>query len=323
MGATAWPTRRPPCRRATWTRRSMDSTGAEGEFVGGEVRRRQPADPDPGAVPADRPHARRDPDLLRRGPAAGRRRWRAHAHELDALPGGIDALAPDDGRIPVENLQGLSPAMARVRGEFEQAAVRGRGHRHHVRAPPGVIEAGDLLREKLAQALPPVRSADEMLRALPAFAGIDAPRHYLLGPENSAELRATGGCSRRSRSSRSTTARSPSSPFRDIKDIPSLDRGRPRSGPPRSSRTSTLSFNSAGLGPQRHRHPGRTHRLAVPGEPVERDEARTRSTASSSSTSRRSSYLVDATGPLEVARRPRRPDEAQRGAASSRTRPTA
>ena len=175
-------------------------------------------------IPALFPLVGRTPDAIRTFSDVGLRVAGAGVeltHELDALPGGIDALAPEDRRIPVENLQRLSPVMARVRGEFEQAADEAEGIATTL-VPQDVVTGGDLLREKLMQALPAVRSADEMLRALPSFAGIEAPRHYLLGPENSAELRATGGLLTTYSIITIDDGRITLVPFRDIREIPVL-----------------------------------------------------------------------------------------------------
>jgi hypothetical protein len=108
------------------------------------------------------------------------------------LPGGLDALAPHDGTIPIDTLSGLSPTISAARGQFEEAALEAEGLATTL-VPHQVVEAGDLLRAKLGQALPIVRSADELLKALPTFAGADGPRHYFLAPQNPTELRGTGG----------------------------------------------------------------------------------------------------------------------------------
>jgi hypothetical protein len=175
-------------------------------------------------IPALFPLIGRTPDAIRTFSDVGLRVSGAGVeltHQLDALPGGIDALAPEDRRIPVENLERLSPVMARVRGEFEQAAVEAEGIATTL-VPQDVVSGGDLLREKLTQALPAVRSADEMLRALPAFAGIDSPRHYLLGPQNSAELRGSGGLLTTFSIVTIDDGLITLVPFRDIREIPVL-----------------------------------------------------------------------------------------------------
>lgn len=196
-------------------------TAAEGEFRQAKASGDNPLL----RIPALFPLIGRTPDAIRTISDVGLRLSDAGGEitrAIGELPGGVDALAPDEGRIPVETLQGLAPAMSRARAAFEQAEVQAQGIATTL-VPRQVVEAGDLLREKLGQALPPVRSADEMLRALPAFAGVDAPRHYLLGPENSAELRATGGLLTTFSILTIDDGTISVAPFRDIKDIPSLD----------------------------------------------------------------------------------------------------
>jgi Protein of unknown function (DUF4012) len=196
-------------------------TAAEGEFRQAKASGDNPLL----RIPAMFPLIGRTPDAIRTISDVGLRLSDAGGEitrSIGELPGGIDALAPKDGRIPVETLQGLAPAMSRARAAFEQAEVEAQGIATTL-VPQQVVEAGDLLREKLARALPPMRSADEMLRALPAFAGVEAPRHYLLGPENSAELRGTGGLLTTFSILTIDNGAISVEPFRDIKEIPSLD----------------------------------------------------------------------------------------------------
>ena len=195
-------------------------TAAEGEFRQAKASGDNPLM----RIPALFPLIGRTPDAIRTISDVGLRLSDAGGEVTRAIAdaGGIDALAPKDGRIPVETLQGLAPAMSRARTAFEQAEAESEGIATTL-VPQQVVEAGDLLREKLGQALPPVRSADEMLRALPVFAGVDTPRHYLLGPENSAELRATGGLLTTFSILTIDDGTISVQPFRDIKEIPSMD----------------------------------------------------------------------------------------------------
>ncbi len=198
-------------------------------------------------IPALIPLVGRTPDAVRTFADIGLRLASAGValtDELDRLPGGMDALAPEDRRIPIENLQLLSPVMVRVRAEVEGVAEEARGIATTL-VPQDVVDGGDLLREKLTQALPAVRSADEMLRALPAFAGIDGPRRYLLGPENSAELRGTGGLLTTFSVVTIDDGLITLTPFHDINEIPLL---RPQDAPWPSPELEDIysAFNSAG-----------------------------------------------------------------------------
>ena len=198
-------------------------------------------------IPALFPLIGRTPDAVRTFADVGLRLASAGVeltNELDLLPGGLDALAPQDRRIPIENLQLLAPVMTRVRAEVEDVTAEAEGIATTL-VPQEVVAGGDLLREKLTQALPAVRSADEMLRALPTFAGIDAPKRYLLGPENSAELRGTGGLLTTFSVVTIDDGLITLTPFRDIREIPLL---RPQDAPWPSPELQDIysSFNAAG-----------------------------------------------------------------------------
>ena len=198
-------------------------------------------------IPALLPLVGRTPDAIRTFSDVGLRVAGAGVEltaELDALPGGMDALAPQDRRIPIENLQLLSPAMARVRAEFERATADAEGIATTL-VPHEVVAGGDLLREKLTQALPAVRATDELLRALPSFAGADAARHYLLGPQNTAELRAAGGLISTFSIVTIDDGLITVAPFRDITEIP-LVRVERAPWPSSELRDIYSAFNSAG-----------------------------------------------------------------------------
>jgi hypothetical protein len=114
------------------------------------------------------------------------------ARELASLPDGLSSLGLRDGRIPIEELRSLAPVVDRARAALDEAAERA------ARLPDAwllgpVAEARDLVRSRLAEAVPLARSAHALLSALPAFAGEDGPRRYFVAVQNSAELRGTGG----------------------------------------------------------------------------------------------------------------------------------
>ena len=199
------------------------------------------------AVPSFLPVIGRTPDAVRAFSGVGLRLANAGVEltrELDTLPGGIDALAPEDRRIPIENLQRMAPVMSRVRAEVELAAAEAEGVATTL-VPPDVVAGGDLLREKLGRALPAEQAADEMLHAVPTFAGVDAPRHYLLGPENSAELRAAGGLHTTFSIVTIDDGLITLVPFRDINEIPVIE---PQDAPWPSAQLEDIytSYNSAG-----------------------------------------------------------------------------
>jgi len=114
------------------------------------------------------------------------------SREVARLPGGLAALGPKDGRIPVDTLSALAPAMHRARMLLDRA------QRTADRLPGSwvvgpVAGARDTLRAKLAQAVPLVRAADALAHQLPAFAGATGPVRYFVGAQNLAEARGTGG----------------------------------------------------------------------------------------------------------------------------------
>jgi hypothetical protein len=108
------------------------------------------------------------------------------------LPDGLSSLGLHNGRIPLESLRSLAPAVRRARTSLELAA------REAARLPNSwligpIAEARDVVRERLAQAVPLARSADAMLTSLPLFAGQGREARYFVGAQNSSELRGTGG----------------------------------------------------------------------------------------------------------------------------------
>jgi hypothetical protein len=108
------------------------------------------------------------------------------------LPGGLDALAPTRGQLPLAAMEQLQPVVARARAELETARTEAEGvSRSFVLRP--VVEAGDLVRTELDRVLPAVRAADGLLRVLPQFAGANGKSEYFLAAENPTEMRGTGG----------------------------------------------------------------------------------------------------------------------------------
>ncbi len=108
------------------------------------------------------------------------------------LPGGLDALGPSGGRIPVEAFSFLARGVSDARTKLEAAQMLSERLPDSALIGP-VARARDLIRNRLDEALRAVGAADAMLRALPAFAGQGAPRRYFVAVQNPAELRGTGG----------------------------------------------------------------------------------------------------------------------------------
>jgi Protein of unknown function (DUF4012) len=111
---------------------------------------------------------------------------------LSRLPGGLSSLGMSRGRIPIDSLASLAPAIHRARERLESAATKAD------RLPDSwllgeVAGARELLLDRLDHGLSLARAGDEMLRALPTLAGSSEPRRYFVAAQNSAELRGTGG----------------------------------------------------------------------------------------------------------------------------------
>lgn len=117
---------------------------------------------------------------------------RTVASALDDLPGGIDALSPDGGAIPLPALLTLAPALADAEDDIGLATDT-------LRTSPGGLlpgPVGEARTEALAAAHElehSFRTARAFAEALPEFAGANGVRRYLFFAEDPAELRGTGG----------------------------------------------------------------------------------------------------------------------------------
>jgi hypothetical protein len=114
------------------------------------------------------------------------------ARSGEGLPGQVSALAPRDGRIPLEPMRQLAPGLIRA------ADLLGRADEIMSDSPdrwiPGPV--GDPRYEfeyQVAEAHRIVDGAAELARTLPVFLGGEGRRRYLVGAQNPAELRGTGG----------------------------------------------------------------------------------------------------------------------------------
>ncbi|HUF58890.1 MAG TPA: DUF4012 domain-containing protein [Actinomycetota bacterium] len=111
---------------------------------------------------------------------------------LTELPGGLGSLAPSGGRIPVEAMRSLVPAVSAARAELEAAGEESLTLPTSYLIGP-IASAADLARDEVGAALRTVRSAEALLVALPSFAGADGTRRYFVAAQSPAELRGTGG----------------------------------------------------------------------------------------------------------------------------------
>ncbi len=137
----------------------------------------------------------RTPDAVRAVADAGLETARAAVALTTAvndLPGGLGALAPTNGGIPLDGLTGLTDAVARA---VEQT---GEALRTLQLAPttlvlPSVAAARADAVDELERVHSGLVAGTAILRGMPAFLGSDGPRQYFFGASNPAELRGTGG----------------------------------------------------------------------------------------------------------------------------------
>lgn len=143
------------------------------------------------------------------------------ARGIGRLPEGLSSLGLKDGRIPVESLRSLEPSVRRALASLDAAA------REAARLPGSwvideVAEARDLVRERLAQAVPLARSANALLSSLPRFAGQGREARYFVAAQNSAELRGTGGLIGNYAILTMRDGRMSLGPFSDVQALPNL-----------------------------------------------------------------------------------------------------
>jgi hypothetical protein len=106
--------------------------------------------------------------------------------------GGISALAPSRGRIPIEPIRELAPSVEHAEAEVAGALST------LERAPQSLLigaigPARREAEEQLRSLHDLLGTASSLLDGLPSFLGAGEPRRYLFGAQNPAELRGTGG----------------------------------------------------------------------------------------------------------------------------------
>ena len=144
------------------------------------------------------------------------------AGAVEGLPGGVSALAPQDGAIPIEPLDRIATGLARARSLVDAA------HHKLEAAPTGLIPsavAGPLaeLRAEVAGALAATTAARDLSETLPGFLGADGTRTYFVGAQNPAELRGTGGLIGTYALLTVSEGRMELGSFADVSRLPTLD----------------------------------------------------------------------------------------------------
>lgn len=136
----------------------------------------------------------RTPDTLGALAAAGVRVSAAGSTLAGAVAeiGGISALAPSGGRIPVEVIEELAPAVASAEADVASAfATLGDAPDSLLLGPVG--PARDDAEVELQSLHDLLATSSSVLDGLPALLGADGPRNYFFGAQNPAELRGSGG----------------------------------------------------------------------------------------------------------------------------------
>jgi hypothetical protein len=112
--------------------------------------------------------------------------------EVAALPDGLATFAPRDGRLPVDPLGRMRQPLASAQRAVADARARAADTPSRGLVAP-LSTARDRLVARLATVHDAVRAATGLAKKLPGFLGTQQPRRYLVGAQNLAELRGTGG----------------------------------------------------------------------------------------------------------------------------------
>jgi Protein of unknown function (DUF4012) len=111
---------------------------------------------------------------------------------LDGLPGGLAALAPRDGAIPLGPLPTLEAGLERAEELAARALARIRGAAGTFLVG-AVAEARRELLHELSTLHSVLATGRDLVAEIPGFLGRDGPRQYFFGVQNPAEIRGTGG----------------------------------------------------------------------------------------------------------------------------------
>ncbi|MBI4259103.1 MAG: DUF4012 domain-containing protein, partial [Actinobacteria bacterium] len=147
------------------------------------------------------------------------------ATALDELPGGLGALAPTGGGVPLEPLRRLLGPLERSHGLLVEAREVLRGAPRTLVLGPVAGELADLS-ERLDRAVETVATARDLVREVPVLLGGEGTRRYFVGAQNPAELRGTGGLIGAYSILAARDGRIAIEPFRPIHGLPNLPVGR-------------------------------------------------------------------------------------------------
>ncbi|MGI8874676.1 MAG: DUF4012 domain-containing protein [Egibacteraceae bacterium] len=108
------------------------------------------------------------------------------------LPGGLQALVPRGGTVPLEPIARLAPALNRADALLGEAGLLTESMPSRGLVGP-LADARAQFLATLDHAATAVRTASTLTDVLPTFLGADAPKRYFFGAGNPAELRGAGG----------------------------------------------------------------------------------------------------------------------------------
>jgi hypothetical protein len=114
------------------------------------------------------------------------------ADAVTGLPGGLSAVAPDEGRIDLATIRRLSTPLGRAHTLLGDAGVLMAEAPTSFLLPP-VRDAMEEFRPIVAEARRGSAVALGLSRILPAYLGEGEPRRYFVAAQNPAEMRGTGG----------------------------------------------------------------------------------------------------------------------------------
>ena len=143
---------------------------------------------------------------------------------VERLRRGLEVQSLSGERIPVPVLERFQPALVEALSKV-QDADRLADDLATTFVPPPVADAGDELRTAVHGALSTLVSTDAILRALPAFTGMDGPRRYFLAPQDPSDLRGTGGAISYWAILKIDRGRISLQPFHYIDELPSPESG--------------------------------------------------------------------------------------------------
>jgi hypothetical protein len=114
------------------------------------------------------------------------------ASALLDLPGGVAALAPRDGAVPLEPLEQIAPVLRTAAELLAEASAEIETAPDVLLAAP-VADAVGQMRARIHAVAPGAAAGAGLAEQLPAFLGVDGPRRYFFGAANPAEARGSGG----------------------------------------------------------------------------------------------------------------------------------